>query len=809
MLRNVLLPTVLILFVFGPCTCRIPSPLLVSKVAPIAYPSGFNIYDDGTIIVGSYFPCVIIKVPPSGSAQVIAGSYGNCAFANGVGSSARFFYPSGMSRDATNNVMYIADLNNNRIRVMNLATYSVTTLFGSVEGSSNGPFSSALLNQCLDVAFHSTSNGLRVLYVADWNNGLLRKADLVTSTVSTLARTPSTANFALSKDGLLLFISSDRGTISSVDTTTGTVTVLAGVDGTASFADGVGAAARFNVPRGVALNYDETKLYIGDWNNYRVRQLDLFTRSVTTAAGTGTSSSVNGPLLNSTFVAPVQTKWNCNRLTAECGVMLADFASAGSLRWIPITPASMSRSTSAPTNENTKTLSNLATPTVSSPQTSTPTNTQQCSHTFTVVNTPSDSSTHSRTGTQSYTATASRVRWTSKTLLVSPDLTLSRSLSLHSKTVHLSASATASCSTSRSVTASIMRWTSKTLLVSPDLTLSRSHSRRSQTAHLSSSSTASRSSNRSVTASIVRWTTHTIVESNEETLSRSSSKRSATPNATASPSHSSSASLMRWTTHTVVLTNEATLTRSMSFATWTGDATVTVSRWPSESAALSSSRAVSKTNHSASPTPTTHRSWTALLEGTPTVNPSASVTPTLSESSTSDVTATKSPPTRTKSSTQFDCNAQAPQATGVMLVGVNSSTQLHNTSAPLALFGASVINASYASRNEEGVPPQVFLSTQGVNRVSLLQAPPLAFNLSLVSPFQLLYYYVANVTTLQGTSTSATWSARPRSGGWHGVVVQPPSTGWVGDVVFPVLLYREMNLLVPLLCGDGRPMLTV
>ncbi|CUG89903.1 Hypothetical protein, putative, partial [Bodo saltans] len=438
--------------------------------------------------------------------------------------------------------------------------------------------------------------------------------------------------------------------------------------------------------------------------------------------------------------------------------MVADCTpgSSGGIRWIPIVPASISMSTSARTNENTKTLSIVASPTKSTPATSSPTTTKHFSSTFTVVHT------HSLSDTQDNTATASHVRSASKTLLVSPDLTLSRSFSMRSQTAQLSTSFTASCSRSRSVT-----------------------------------------------ASVVRWTTHTIVESNEATLSRSSTKRSATPNASTSSSHSSSASLMRWTTHTVVATNEATLTRSMSFATWTGDATVTVSRWPSESAALSLSRAVSNTKHSASPTPTTHRSWTALVEGTSTMNPSASLTPTPTKSSTSDVTATQSRPTPTKSSTMFDCNAHAPQSTGVMLVRVSSSTQLHNTSAPVALIGSNAANASYASRNDEGVPPLVFLSSQGIDRVALLQAPPLAFNLTLVSPSQLLYYYVGNVTTLQGTSTSATWSARPRSGVWHGVVVQPPSIGWVGDVVFPVLLYREMNLLVPLLCGDGRPMLTV
>ncbi|CUG93650.1 Hypothetical protein, putative, partial [Bodo saltans] len=600
---------VLLFYVLVPSTSRIQLPLTVSAVTSVAYPYGLDVNDDGTIFFTSYYSCTIHKLPPSGgSAQLVGGSYGSCGFADG--SSALFWYPIGMSRDAANNVMYIADQYNNRIRVMNLATYSVTTLFGSVVGSTNGPFSAALLYYCTDVAFRSTSNGLqRLLYIADWFNGMIRKADLITAIVSTLASTPGGISLVLSRSGLLIFIASDTS-ISSVDTTTGNVTLLAGAYGTCSFANGVGIAARFCYARGVALNHDETLLFIGDAANYRLRQIVLSNLSVTTLAGNGVASSVNEPLLNSTFVGPRTAKWYCNRLSSVCGILVADYDPTGTIRWIPITPASISKSVSAPTNENTKTLSNLTTPTMSRPTT-----TQQFSKTLTIVHTPS-----------------------------------------HSPITHDSLSRTALP------------------------TMSRSH-----------------------------------------TLSSTETQQS------------------------------------------------------------------------------------------PRVTPSASHTLTPTATSTSDVTATKSPPTRTKSSTLFDCDAQAPKATGVMLVGVNlltmPPTQLRNTSAPLALTGANTANASYASHREVSQidPPLVFLSTQGVNRVALLQAPPLTFNLTLVSPFQLLYYYVGNVTTFQGTSTSATWSVRPRSGVWHSIVVQPPSIGWV-DAVPPVLVYREMNLLVPLLCGDGRPM---
>ena len=70
----------------------------------------------------------------------------------------------------------------------------------------------------------------------------------------------------------------------------GVVTTLAG-SGTAGSADGTGAAARFNVPYGVAIAPDGSTALVADMDNSRIRSIALATGEVTTIAGGGYSDA--------------------------------------------------------------------------------------------------------------------------------------------------------------------------------------------------------------------------------------------------------------------------------------------------------------------------------------------------------------------------------------------------------------------------------------------------------------------------------------------------------------------------------------
>ncbi len=80
-------------------------------------------------------------------------------------------------------------------------------------------------------------------------------------------------------------------------TPTGVVSTLAGLAGTSGSADGTGSAARFNEPRGVAVDRSGN-VYVADTSNFTIRKITIDTNgagTVTTLAGTaGAYGTANG-----------------------------------------------------------------------------------------------------------------------------------------------------------------------------------------------------------------------------------------------------------------------------------------------------------------------------------------------------------------------------------------------------------------------------------------------------------------------------------------------------------------------------------
>ncbi|RYG86174.1 hypothetical protein EON77_04280, partial [bacterium] len=106
----------------------------------------------------------------------------------------------------------------------------------------------------------------------------------------------------VSADGNTVYVA-DRSNhrIRALDVATGAVTTLAG--GAAGHADGVGTAAQFRNPGGMARV--GTTLYVADTFNAVIRTLDLGTRQVTTVAGgVGQSASVDGVGVSARFTTP-------------------------------------------------------------------------------------------------------------------------------------------------------------------------------------------------------------------------------------------------------------------------------------------------------------------------------------------------------------------------------------------------------------------------------------------------------------------------------------------------------------------------
>ncbi|HXR97043.1 MAG TPA: hypothetical protein VN709_04285, partial [Terriglobales bacterium] len=237
------------------------------------------------------------------STSTLAGQPSHRGSADGVGtgpaftgaSVAQFSQPDGIVTDGK--IAYVSDSLNGAIRKIDLATTNVTTVAGPHQGFADGPAASAAFFQNAGLAWVPSQN---VIYIADTGNAAIRKLDLSSSTVTTVAGT-NASGFAdgsltaarfnhpfgvlATADGTKLFIAdTGNNAIRLIDLTAGTVTTIAGSGGLGS-ADGVGAAARFAEPNGLAFDATGKKLFISDFENQAIRELDLTTNAVTTVVG--------------------------------------------------------------------------------------------------------------------------------------------------------------------------------------------------------------------------------------------------------------------------------------------------------------------------------------------------------------------------------------------------------------------------------------------------------------------------------------------------------------------------------------------
>jgi hypothetical protein len=268
----------------------------------------------GNAYVADTYNCAIRKITPAGVVTTFAGAADrSCRSADGTGTSARFFWPSGIAIDGAG-TLYVADTNNHTIRQITPAGV-VTTIAGLAgnPGSTDGTGSAARFNSPAGIAADAGGT----LYVADTFNHTIRKITPggVVTTLAGLAGSPgptdgtgSAARFrfpqGVAVDGAGTVYVADPGNVLIRQVTSaGVATTLAGTANAPGSADGTGAAARFSFPGGVAVDAAGT-VYVADSGNNTVRQ--IATGAVVTtlagtagqfgpADGTGTAARFNGP----------------------------------------------------------------------------------------------------------------------------------------------------------------------------------------------------------------------------------------------------------------------------------------------------------------------------------------------------------------------------------------------------------------------------------------------------------------------------------------------------------------------------------
>jgi len=139
--------------------------------ARFMYPWALAADGSGNVYVADTGNHTLRKVTRDGMVSTLAGSAGMPGSADGTGSNARFYWPSGVTVDGSGNI-YVADTWNHLVRKVTPAGV-VTTLAGSagVIGSADGTGSAARFNFPRGVATDSSGN----VYVSDTSNHILRK----------------------------------------------------------------------------------------------------------------------------------------------------------------------------------------------------------------------------------------------------------------------------------------------------------------------------------------------------------------------------------------------------------------------------------------------------------------------------------------------------------------------------------------------------------------------------------------------------------------------------------------------------------
>jgi trimeric autotransporter adhesin len=311
----------------------------------------------GNLYISDTSNACVRKINTSHVISTYAGTCGSSGYSGngGAATSAQLFSPGGIALDGAGN-LYIADQNNNAVREVNAVTGFISIVAGNTTSgynSDNIAATSAELNTPQFVMTDSAGN----FYISDVGNARVREVTIATGIITTIdgngtagyngdgiaatsAETNSPGRLAFDASGNLYIPEKANNRVRMVSAANGLISTVAGT-GTQTFSGDGGAATSANLNQPLSAMLDAAgNLYIGDYGNSRIREVNATTLIINTIAGNFTAggySGDGGPATGAELNTPIGTA-----MTPGANIYIADYRN-NRIRFVTqATPAAMS-----------------------------------------------------------------------------------------------------------------------------------------------------------------------------------------------------------------------------------------------------------------------------------------------------------------------------------------------------------------------------------------------------------------------------------------------------------------------------------
>ncbi|HTW69616.1 MAG TPA: hypothetical protein VME47_07005, partial [Acetobacteraceae bacterium] len=242
----------------------------------------------GTIYFADRLNKRVRRIEPPGIISTLAGDgSGKFGGDGGPAASAGLAEPNALALDAMEERLFIADVADHRVRVVDLATGIIGTFAGTGEARHDGDGGSATRAGVFGArAVALAPDG--ALYILERGGSSLRRVveGIIHTTAGTGARGyagdggnardavfDAPKEMAVDADGNVFIVDTENHAVRRIDARTWIVTTIAGTGTAGPGGDGgPAAAAGLARPHGAAVGPDGA-LYVGDSENHRIRKL--------------------------------------------------------------------------------------------------------------------------------------------------------------------------------------------------------------------------------------------------------------------------------------------------------------------------------------------------------------------------------------------------------------------------------------------------------------------------------------------------------------------------------------------------------